>query len=164
MADATSLVAQLFAQEIPEIASGKVKIRAIARIPGRGSKLALQSEDSSIDCVGACVGIRGYHVKNIVDALGGERLDLIRWNDASELLIINALQPARIEKVNLHPSERCAVVVVKSNQVSLVFGRGGENRQLASELTGWRIEVEAAAGESSDDVDDDDDLDVKIDR
>jgi transcription termination/antitermination protein NusA len=142
MADEIDSVAQHFAREVPEIAAGTIEIKAIARVPGYRSKLALQSQDSSVDCIGACVGVRGYRLKKIVDALGGERIDLVRWKDSSEELITNALQPAAIERVILHPAEHRAVVVVKPDQVSLILGRRGANRQLASELTGWQIEIE----------------------
>src|SRR5262249_8665416 len=142
MTDDIGLVARLFAQEVPEIAAGNIQIKAIARKPGYRSKLALRSQDPRVDCIGACVGIRGSRLKNVVDALGGERIDLVRWHDTPELLIVNALQPAAIERVILHPAEHRAVVVVTPDQVSLVLGRRGENRQLASELSGWRIEVE----------------------
>jgi N utilization substance protein A len=135
-------VARLFAEEVPEIASGAVEIKAIARKPGYRSKLALFSRDPRTDCVGVCVGVRGYRIKNVVDRLGGERIDLFRWDDSPEQLIARALQPAAIERVVLHPAEHRAVVVVKPDQVSLVLGRGGLNRQLDSDLSGWQIEVE----------------------
>jgi N utilization substance protein A len=135
-------IARLFAQKIPEIAAGSVEIKAIARKPGYRSKLALYCQDPRVDCVGVCVGVGGFRIKNIVDALGGERIDLVRWQDSPERLIVNALQPALIEKVLLHPAEHRAVVVVKPDQVSLVLGRGGYNRQLASELSGWQIDIE----------------------
>ena len=141
MADDIDYVARLFAEEVPEIAAGAVEIRAIARKPGYRSKLALFSRDPWVDCVGVCVGVRGCRIKNVVDALGGERIDLIRWQDSPEQLITNALQPAVIETVILHPAEHRAVVVVQPDQASLVLGRHGENRQLASELSGWRIDV-----------------------
>src|SRR4051812_26621013 len=112
--DDCGLVAELFAQEVPEIAAGSVEIRAIARKPGYRSKLALQSRDPRVDCVGACVGVRGYHIKNIVDVLGGERIDLFRWDDSPQRLIANALQPAAIERIILHPAQHRAVVVVKA--------------------------------------------------
>jgi N utilization substance protein A len=140
--DDCGLVAELFAREVPEIAAGSIEIKAIARKPGYRSKLALQSRDPHVDCIGVCVGIRGFRIKNIVDALSGERIDLIRWQDSPEQLVTNALQPAVIERVILHPAEHRAVVVVKADQVSLVLGRRGENRQLASELSGWQIDVE----------------------
>ncbi len=135
-------VVRLFAQEVPEIAAGTVEIKAIARKPGYRSKLALHSQDPRVDCLGICVGVKGFRIKNIVDALGGERIDLVRWHDSPERLIINALQPATIENVILHLAEKRAVVVVKPDQVPLVLGRKGENRQLASELSGWQIDVE----------------------
>jgi N utilization substance protein A len=142
MADDIGPIARLFAREVPEIATGSIEIKAIARKPGYRSKLALQSQDPSVDCIGVCVGLRGHRIKNIVDALGGERIDLIRWNDSPEQLIANALQPAAIGRVILYPAEHRAVVVVKPDQVSLVLGRRGENRQLASQLSGWQIELE----------------------
>jgi N utilization substance protein A len=138
----TSLIARLFEQEIPEIAAGRVEVKAIARKPGYRSKLALQSKDRAVDCIAACVGLRGSRIRKIVDALGGERIDLIRWDDSPERLITNALQPAAIEKVILHPAEHRATVVVNPDQVSLALGMRGLNRELASRLSGWQIEVE----------------------
>ncbi len=126
MSNDTDIVRRLFAGEVPEIAAGTIEIKAIARKPGYRSKLALYSQD----------------LKNIVDALGKERIDLIRWHDSPEQLIVNSLQPAIIEKVLLHPAEHRAVVVVKPDQVSLVQGRRGENQQLASELSGWQIDLQ----------------------
>ena len=142
MTDDTGVVVRLFAREVPEIAARTIEIKAIVRKPGYRCKVALHSQDPRVDSIGACVGLRGFYIKNIVDALGGERIDLIRWDDSPERLIVNALQPAIIEKVLLHPAEHRAVVVVKPDQVSLVLGRRGENRQLASELSGWQIDVE----------------------
>jgi N utilization substance protein A len=142
MADDTEIVVRLFAKTVPEIAVGSVKIKAIARAPGYRCKLALFSEDARVDCVSACVGLRGNRIKNVIDGLDGERIDLIRWLDSPEQLIVNALQPAAIERVILHSADRRAVVIVQPDQVSLVLGRLGENRRLASELTGWQIDVE----------------------
>lgn len=136
------LVLRLFAQEIPQVAEGIIEIKAIARKPGYRCKLALKSREPGVDCIGACVGIRGFHIKNIVDALGGERLDLVRWDDSPEQLIANALQPTAIERIILHPAQKRAVVVVRADQVSLAYGRRGVNRELASQLSGWQIEVE----------------------
>src|SRR5262249_52942069 len=127
MSDDTDHITRLFAQEVPEIASGAVEIKAIAREPGYRSKLPLLSRDPRVDCVGACVGVRGNRIKKVVDHLGGERIDLFRWNDSPVQLITDALQPAAIERVVLHPSQHRAVVVVKTDQVSLVLGRHGEN-------------------------------------
>lgn len=137
-----SAVTRLFSREVPEIAAGTVEIKAIARKPGYRSKVAVQSHDPHVDAIGACVGVRGFRIKNIVDALGGERIDLILWLDSPEQLIVNSLQPAAIEQVILKAAEFLAFVVVRPDQVSLVLGRRGENRQLASELTGWEIEVQ----------------------
>ncbi len=142
MSKDTEAVVRLFEEEVPEIAAGTIEIKAIARKPGYRSKLALHSRDPHVDCIGKCVGIRGFRIKNIVDELGGERIDIIRWQDSPEQLIVNALQPARIEKILLHPAEHRAVVIVQPDQASLVEGRRGENQQLASELSGWQIEVE----------------------
>ena len=142
MTDDIDVVAQLFAREVPEIATGSIEIKAIARKPGYRSKLALQSQDPGVDCLAACLGFRGQRIKKVVDKLGGERIDLIRWNDSPEQLIAAALQPAVIERIILRPAEHRAVVVVTPDQVSLVLGRRDENRQLASELSGWQIEVE----------------------
>jgi N utilization substance protein A len=143
MCNGETELARLFAQEVPEIASGVVEIKAIARKPGVRSKLLVQSRDPGIDAVGVCVGKRGSRIKRIVDQLDGERIDLFRWNDSPEELIANALQPAAIEKVILHPAQHRAVVVVKEDQRSWVEGRQGENRELASRLCGWLIEVVA---------------------
>jgi N utilization substance protein A len=140
--DDTSLVASLFGQEVPEIGTGSVEIKAIARKPGYRCKVAVQSREASVDCIAACVGHRGARIKNIVDALGNERIDIIRWHDDTERLIAAALQPAVIEKIILHPAQHRAVVVVHADQLSLVQGRGGENRSLASLLSGWQIDVE----------------------
>jgi N utilization substance protein A len=137
----TDLIARLFAQEIPEIAAGVVEIKAIARRAGYRTKIAVSSIDHKVDCVGACVGVRGSRIKNIVDELGGERIDIFRWNDSPETLIVSALQPAAIQKVILHHAQHRAVVVVEEDQLSLVEGRWGVNRELASRLCGWAIQA-----------------------
>jgi transcription termination/antitermination protein NusA len=125
MADDIDHVARLLADEVPEIAAGTVEIKAIARLLGYRSKLALFSRDPRVDCVGVCVGVRGQRIKNVIEQLGGERIDMFRWHDDPEELIARALQPAAIERVVLHPAEHRAVVVVKSDQVSMVLGRYG---------------------------------------
>jgi N utilization substance protein A len=139
--DEAEVIARLFAQEVPEIASGVVEIKAIARRPGNRSKLALYSHDPRVDCVGVCVGVRGSRIKNIIDQLDGERIDLIRWSDSPETLIGCALQPAVIESVTLHPARHRATVVVGEDSLSLAHGRGDANRELASRLCGWEIEI-----------------------
>jgi N utilization substance protein A len=137
----TAVIARLFAQEIPEIAAGVVEIKAIARRAGYRTKIAVSSIDLKVDCVGVCVGVRGSRIKNIVDELGGERIDILRWNDSPETLIVTALQPAAIEKVILDHTQHRAVVVVEEDQLSLVEGRWGLNRELASQLCGWEIQA-----------------------
>jgi N utilization substance protein A len=139
--DPTGLLFKLFTQEVPEIASGEVEIKAAARRPGFRSKVAVASQHPEIDCVGVCVGERGCRIKKIVDQLDRERIDIIRWTDSPEQMIPNALQPAMIERVVLHPERHMAIVVVHADQVSLVEGRQGLNRALASRLCGWEIQV-----------------------
>jgi N utilization substance protein A len=139
--DETDLVLRLFAQEIPDIAAGIIEIKAIARKPGSRSKLALQSHDPGVDCIGACVGFRGARIQKIFNALGGERIDLHRWHECPERFIANALQPEAIAKVILHPAQHRAVVVVRPDQVSLTSSRRRENQELACRLCGWQIEV-----------------------
>src|SRR5579859_126778 len=134
-------VRQLFEKEIPEIADRTIEIKAIAREAGYRTKVAVSSIDLKVDCVGACVGVRGSRIKNIVDELGGERIDIVRWNDSLQVLIPNALQPAQIEEVFLYPRLGRAIVLVKEDQLSLAIGRRGQNGRLASKLVGWNIEI-----------------------
>ena len=136
-----ALVRRLFEQEIPEIADGVIEIRAIAREPGYRSKVAVSSTDQRVDSVGACVGVRGNRIKNIVDELAGERIDIVRWNDDMQVLIPNALQPAEVEEVILCQMLGRAVVLVREDQLSLAIGRRGQNVRLASKLCGWDIEI-----------------------
>jgi transcription termination/antitermination protein NusA len=140
-----SEIAQLFAQEIPEVASGVVEIKSIGRLPGYRSKLALISHDPEVDCVGVCVGIRGCRIRNVCEQLDGERIDLVRWSDSPETLIVVALQPAAIQSVALQPEKRRALVTVNEDQLSLALGRGNANRDLASLLCGWVIEIATTA-------------------
>src|SRR5579871_6348862 len=134
-------VRRLFEQEIPEIADRTIEIKAVAREAGYRSKVAVSSIDLKVDCVGACVGVRGSRIKNIVDELGGERIDIVRWNDSLQVLIPNALQPASVEEVFLYPRLGRAIVLVKEDQLSLAIGRRGQNVRLASKLVGWDIEI-----------------------
>jgi len=136
-----ALVQRLFEQEIPEIADGIIEVRAIAREPGYRSKVAVSSTDQRVDCVGACVGVRGNRIKNIVDELAGERIDIVRWNDDMQVLIPNALQPAEVEEVILCQMLGKAIVLVREDQLSLAIGRRGQNVRLASKLCGWDIEI-----------------------
>jgi N utilization substance protein A len=135
------LVQRLFEQEIPEIADGVIEIRAMSREPGYRSKVAVASSDPRVDCVGACVGVRGNRIKNIVDELAGERIDIVRWDDNLEVLIPNALQPAEVEQVILCKMLGRAIVLVREDQLSLAIGRRGQNVRLASKLSGWDIEI-----------------------
>jgi len=134
-------VRRLFENEIPEIADRTIEIKALAREAGYRSKIAVSSIDLKVDCVGACVGVRGSRIKNIVDELGGERIDIVRWNDSLQVMIPNALQPAQIEEVFLYPRLGRAIVLVKEDQLSLAIGRRGQNVRLASKLVGWDIEI-----------------------
>jgi len=135
------LVQRLFEQEIPEIADGVIEVRAMAREPGYRSKVAVSSSDQRVDCVGACVGVRGNRIKNIVDELSGERIDIVRWNDDLEVFIPNALQPAEVEQVILCKMLGRAIVLVREDQLSLAIGRRGQNVRLASKLSRWDIEI-----------------------
>ncbi len=135
------LVQRLFEQEIPEIADGVIELRAMAREPGYRSKVAVSSSDQRVDCVGACVGVRGNRIKNIVDELAGERIDIVRWSDDLQVLIPNALQPAEVEEVILCQMLGRAIVLVREDQLSLAIGRRGQNVRLASKLCGWDIEI-----------------------
>jgi N utilization substance protein A len=135
------LVQRLFEQEIPEIADGVIEIRAISREPGYRSKVAVISSDARVDCVGACVGVRGNRIKNIVEELGGERIDIVRWSDDLQVLVPNALQPAEIDEVILCQMLGRGIVLVREDQLSLAIGRRGQNVRLASKLCGWDIEI-----------------------
>ncbi|MDO4575173.1 MAG: transcription termination factor NusA [Planctomycetia bacterium] len=134
-------VSRLFEQEIPEISEGVIQVRSVSRKPGVRCKIAVWSEDQRVDCVGACVGIRGNRIKNIVDELAGERIDIIRWTDDMMKMIPNALQPAEIEEVILCKMLGRAIVLVNEKNLSLAIGRQGQNVHLASKLCGWDIEI-----------------------
>ena len=146
-------VQRLFEQEIPEISEGVISINALSREPGYRSKVAVSSTDSRVDCVGACVGVRGNRIRSIVDELNGERIDIVRWDDDPEIMIPNALQPAEVDQVLLCDMIGRAIVLVREDQLSLAIGRRGQNVRLASKLSGWDIEI-MTAGE----------LDTQIDR
>jgi N utilization substance protein A len=135
------LVQRLFEQEIPEIAEGVIEVKAMAREPGYRTKVAVASSDQRVDCVGACVGVRGNRIKNIVDELAGERIDIVRWSDDLQVLIPNALQPAEVEDVIFCQMLGRAIVLVREDQLSLAIGRRGQNVRLGSKLSGWDIEI-----------------------
>jgi N utilization substance protein A len=132
---------RLFAQEVPEIYDGIIEIRAVARDPGSRAKIAVISKDSSIDPVGACVGMRGVRVQAVVQELQGERIDIIPWSPEAATFIVNALAPAEVTKVVLDEDTHRVEVVVPDEQLSLAIGRRGQNVRLASQLTGWQIDI-----------------------
>ena len=123
------------------IADGVIMIRRIEREPGYRTKVAVHSTDDKVDCVGACVGVRGTRIKSIIDELNGERIDIIRWNDDPQQLIVNALKPAEISHIELDEDNRKALVLVDEDQLSLGIGRKGQNVRLASKLTHWDIDI-----------------------
>src|SRR5437764_68415 len=134
-------VKSLFEEEIPEIEERIIDIRAVAREAGYRSKVAVTSIDMKVDAVGACVGVRGSRIKNVIEELNGERIDIVRWNDALQVLIPNALQPAQISEVFTYPRLGRAIVLVTDDQLSLAIGRRGQNVRLASKLVKWDIEI-----------------------
>ncbi|MEG0818318.1 MAG: transcription termination factor NusA, partial [Brevundimonas sp.] len=134
-------MAKLFAQEVPEVYDGVIEIRAAARDAGSRAKMAVLSNDSSIDPVGACVGMRGSRVQAVVAELQGEKIDIIQWNDDEPTFIVNALAPAEVAKVVMDEDADRVEVVVPDEQLSLAIGRRGQNVRLASQLTGWQIDI-----------------------
>ena len=134
-------MAKLFAQEVPEIYDGIVEIRAVARDPGSRAKIAVISRDSSVDPVGACVGMRGSRVQAVVNELQGEKIDIIPWSPDVATFVVNALAPAEVAKVVLDEEKERISVVVPDQQLSLAIGRRGQNVRLASQLTGWDIDI-----------------------
>ena len=141
-------LAKLFAQEVPEIYDGIIEIKAVARDPGSRAKMAVISRDSSIDPVGACVGMRGSRVQAVVAELQGEKIDIIPWSSDNATFVVNALAPAEVTKVVLDDEARRVEVVVPDDQLSLAIGRRGQNVRLASQLTRWDIDILTDAEES----------------
>jgi len=135
------LVQRLFENEIPEIADGVISINAISREPGYRSKVAVSSIDSKVDCVGACVGVRGNRIKMVIDELAGERIDIVRFDEDPQIMIPNSLQPAEVDEVILCRMMGRAIVLVRDDQLSLAIGKRGQNVRLASRLCGWDIEI-----------------------
>jgi transcription termination/antitermination protein NusA len=141
-------MAKLFAQEVPEIYDSIIEIRAVARDPGSRAKIAVISNDSGIDPVGACVGMRGSRVQAVVAELQGEKIDIIPWSQDPATFVVNALAPAEVAKVVMDEEQRRIEVVVPDDQLSLAIGRRGQNVRLASQLTGWDIDILTEAEES----------------
>ncbi|MEZ5939404.1 MAG: transcription termination factor NusA [Hyphomonadaceae bacterium] len=138
----------LFAQEVPEVYEGVIEIKACARDPGSRAKIGVFSHDNSIDPVGACVGMRGARVQAVVSELGGEKIDIIPWSPDAATFIVNALQPAEVSKVVIDEEEGRVEVVVEESQFPLAIGRRGQNVRLASQLTGWQIDLMTEAADS----------------
>jgi N utilization substance protein A len=134
-------IRRLFELEVPEVAEGIIEIKALAREAGYRTKIAVQSNDNKVDAVGACVGVRGSRIKNIVEELGGEKIDIVRWNESSQELIANALMPAKCSQVALCLELGGATVVVPEDQLSLAIGKHGQNVRLAARLTDWDIDI-----------------------
>ncbi len=135
------LIRRLFEREVPEVGERTIELKALAREPGHRTKIAVSSIDTKVDAVGACVGVRGSRIKNIVDELGGEKIDIVRWNESSQILISNALKPAEVAEVSLCFELGRATVVVNDDQLSLAIGKRGQNVRLAARLTGWDIDI-----------------------
>ena len=131
----------LFELEVPEVAEGIIEIKALAREAGYRTKVAVRSLDKKVDEIGACVGIRGSRIKSIVEELGGEKIDIVRWNDSSKILIAQSLKPAEVAEIALCFELGRATVVVTEDQLSLSIGKRGQNVRLAARLTGWDIDI-----------------------
>lgn len=134
-------IKRLFEVEVPEVTEKVVEIKAMAREAGYRTKIAVSSIDSKVDAVGACVGVRGSRIKNIVDELNGEKIDIVRWNESSQILIQNSLKPAEVKEISLCFELGRATVVVADDQLSLAIGKRGQNVRLAARLTGWDIDI-----------------------
>ena len=137
-------IRRLFELEVPEVAEGVVQIRRIAREPGLRTKVAVESLDARVDCIGACVGVRGTRIKSIIDEVKGEKIDIIPWSEPPETLIASSLRPAEIIQITLEEGEttRRATVIVPEDQLSLAIGWKGQNVRLAVKMTGWDIDIE----------------------
>ena len=138
-----NLLRRLFELEVPEIYKGIVELKAIAREPGYRSKVAVTSRQDGVDPVGACVGLRGIRIQNIVNELNGERIDVVQWDPEPSRFVANALSPAQVLSVVIRPEENTAEVVVPDRQLSLAIGKEGQNARLAAKLTGWRIDIKS---------------------
>jgi N utilization substance protein A len=136
-------VRRLFELEVPEIADQIIEIKRVVREPGYRTKMAVLSSDPKIDAIGACVGVRGSRIKAVIDELRGERIDIIRWSDSLETLVMNGLGPAKIHLDNIYPNveKHSVTVLVDEEQQSLAIGKRGQNVRLASRLCGWDIDI-----------------------
>ena len=134
-------VKRLFEEEVVEIQQGIVEIRSIAREAGSRTKIAVSTQNPNVDAVGACVGMNGSRVNAIVEELRGEKIDIVDWSDSPEILIENALSPAKVSSVEVDEEEKTARVIVPENQLSLAIGKEGQNARLAAKLTGFKIDI-----------------------
>ncbi len=139
--NSVGMVKEIFKQEIPEVADGVIEIKGLAREAGFRSKVAVATSDSSIDPIGSCIGQRGSRITTIIEELGGEKIDVIQYNEDAKKYILHALSPAKVLNVELEEDGKVAKVLVAPDQFSLAIGRSGQNVRLASELTGWKISV-----------------------
>lgn len=137
------LVSRLFAIEVPEISTGAVQIKSIAREAGSRTKIAVYSEEEGVDPVGSCVGQKGSRVQTVINELGGEKIDVIEWNENMNKYISNALSPAKVLDVETDTKTRTALAIVPNDQLSLAIGQKGQNVRLAAKLTGWKIDVKS---------------------
>ncbi len=140
-----SFLRRLFELEVPEIFNGLVELKAIAREPGQRSKVAVAARQEGVDPVGACIGLRGIRIQNIVNELGGEKVDVVEWSEDPALFVANALSPAQVVSVECDPSSKTAIVVVPDLRLSLAIGKQGQNARLAAKLTGWRIDIKSVS-------------------
>jgi len=145
-----NIIKRLFELEVPEIFNGQVEIKAIAREPGSRSKVAVYARQEGIDPIGACVGVRGTRINNVVNELNGEKVDIILWSSDPAQFVANALSPVKPIKVELRESDHTALVTVPEKQLSLAIGKDGQNARLAARLTGWRVDVARPAEGPSD--------------
>ena len=147
------LLKRLFELEVPEIQEGIVEIKSVAREPGNRSKIAVWSKDESVDPVGSCVGYRGMRVQAIVDELGSEKIDIVKWSEDPAKFIANALSPAKVVSVAVNEAEKVSRVVVPDYQLSLAIGKEGQNARLAAKLTGWKIDIKSETQAADEELD-----------
>ncbi len=138
------LVRRLFELEVPEIYTGTVEIKSIAREPGSRTKVAVAARQEGVDPVGSCVGQRGVRIQNVLNELGNEKIDVIQWSADAVRFVANALSPAQVQQVEIDEDERTATVIVDDKQLSLAIGKEGQNARLAAKLTGWRIDIKSS--------------------
>ncbi|HEX9015748.1 MAG TPA: transcription termination factor NusA [Chloroflexota bacterium] len=143
------MLKRLFEQEVPEIFNGTVELKAIAREAGARSKVAVVARQDGIDPVGSCVGMRGVRIQNVVNELGGEKIDVVQWSPDAATFVANALSPAQVVSVEVNEETKTATVIVPERQLSLAIGKEGQNARLAAKLTGWRIDIKPLVVETA---------------